>query len=69
MILQDISDVIDEALTVHSHSEVSAMFGRERKWSMTRRFAADGVKLDTKFLCGLDTLGYKIVLQKKEPVI
>ena len=66
MILNDISDVIENALKSRTHKEVSELFGRERKWSNTRRFAIDGVKLDTKFLCGLDALGYEIVLQKKE---
>lgn len=69
MILTDISDVIEDALKTRTHKEVSELFGRERKWSITRRFAIDGVRLDTKFLCGLNSLGYEIVLQKKELVI
>lgn len=66
MILNDISDLIDDALQTHTHKEVSELFGRERKWSVMRRFATDGIRLDTNFLCGLDSLGYELVLQKKE---
>lgn len=69
MILNDISDLINDVLQTRTHKEVSELFGRERKWSIMRRFTTDGIRLDTSFLCGLDSLGYELVLQKKEKIM
>ncbi len=46
-------------------SEVAQIFNRERKWFYTRQWAESFV-INADFVAGLDSLGYQLVLRKKE---
>ena len=46
-------------------SEVSRIFGYERKW-VYQRTQLNSFVVNDRFIAGLDCLGYELVLRKKE---
>ena len=46
-------------------SEISRIFGYERKW-VYQRMMVNSFVINDKFIAGLDALGYEIILRKKK---
>ena len=64
MILDDIADLITSLRKKHSVRKIAHIFERERKWV----YAVENgccIRLDTKFIAGLSSIGYELILVKK----
>lgn len=65
MITEDINALMHELHRDKTADKISRIFGYERKWLYNRQFANSFVVND-KFIAGLNSLGYELVLRKKE---
>ena len=65
MITEDINDLMYKLQQKKSAAEISHIFGYERKWFYTRQYANSFV-INDKFIAGLDSIGYELILRKKE---
>lgn len=63
-ILEDIWDLFYSLHNKKSAAEISRLFGYERKWLYARQ-QANSFVINDKFIAGLDSLGYELVLRKK----
>lgn len=64
MITEDINALMYQLQSKKTATEISRIFGYERKWFYGRQYANSFV-INDKFIAGLDSLGYEIVLRKK----
>ena len=64
-IIADIQALFYSLHAKKTAAQISAIFGYERKWLYHRQWAESCV-INDKFIAGLDSLGYEIVLMKKE---
>lgn len=63
-IIDQISDIISDLLCKKKAADVSRIFGRERKWAFYHRFSRS-FTFDEAFIAGLKSLGYEIIIRKK----
>lgn len=65
MITEDINDLMYQLHKKKTATEISRIFGYERKWLYTRQWA-NAFVINDKFIAGLDSFGYELILRKKE---
>lgn len=64
MILDDMSDLFEEATARKTAKEIARDFNRNRKWVYQNKNCTY-FKVDIDFICGLSSLGYELKLVKK----
>ena len=67
MITEDINSLMYELQKNKTAAEISRIFVYERKWLYSRQYANSFV-INDKFIAGLNSLGYELVLRKKEKI-
>ena len=64
-IFEDIQKLFYSLHAKKTAAEISKIFNRERKWVYCRE-QIDAFVVDYDFIAGLNSLGYEIVLRKKD---
>lgn len=64
MILTDIEELISSLRKKYTVKKIADIFERERKWVYSVENGCN-IKLDLKFIAGLSSLGYELILVKK----
>ena len=63
-IIEEINNLFYFLLSKKTATEISRIFGYERKWVYVRQ-QANSFVINDKFIAGLNELGYELILRKK----